>query len=358
MSAEAVSISILPADGILSDMRTRRVVRFALGATVATGLAYLIGFELPFLVPILVAMLLGSSAPCPSLRAGFAFVAPVAVAAFVGVVLTRYFLQFAVIFLLIEFLVLYQIFYALAGGAAPLRMVWLLIAAMLIPLMGQASIGLSVGVAIGLVEGAAIAIGATWLSFGLLPDLPVPDSAPVGGLDAKPANQVPPPEARAAFARRALTILFPVLALFFVMGWTSHAVILIYAALLSLSPSFAAGWKQGKGMIAGNLIGGVTAIVFYQILIVWPSISIFLLLTFVTGLVFANIIFSARPIAPLFKTGFNAVMLLVGMSVASTSADASSNFYTRIVQIMLAVVYVAAASGWLEYLQRKRVNPA
>lgn len=358
MSAEAVSTSTLPADGILSDIRTRRVVRFALGATVSTGLAYLIGFELPFLVPILVAMLLGSPAPCPSLRAGIAFVAPVAVAAFLGVVLTRYVLQFALIFLLIEFLVLYHIFYALAGGAAPLRMVWMLIAAMLIPLMGQASIGLSVGVALGLVEGAMIAIGATWLSFGLLPDLSVPDTALTGGLDAKPAKQIPPTEARAAFAGRALTVLFPMLILFFVMGWTSQAVILLYAALLSLNPSFAAGWKQGKGMIAGNLIGGVTAIVFYQVLIVWPSISIFLLLTFVTGLVFAEVIFSDRPSAPLFKTAFNAVMLLVGMSVASTDADASSNFYTRIVQIMLAVVYVAAASGWIEYLQRKRVKSA
>ena len=358
MSVEAVSTSTLPADGLLTDIRTRRVVRFAIGATVSTGLAYLIGFELPFLVPILVAMLLGSPAPCPSLRAGIAFVVPVAVAAFLGVVLTRYFLQFAAIFLLIEFLVLYHIFYALAGGAAPLRMVWLLIAAMLIPLMGLESMGLSVGVALGLVEGAAIAVGATWLSYGLLPDPPFPDSAATGVLDTKPAKQVPPPEARAAFAYRAITVLFPLLALFFVMGWTSYAVILLYAALLSLNPSFAAGWKQGKGMIAGNLIGGVTAIVFYQILIVWPSFSIFLLLTFVTGLVFANIIFSARPIAPRFKTAINAVMLLVGMSVAITGADASSKFYTRIVQIMLAVVYVAAASGWLEYLQRKRVNPA
>ena len=46
------------------------------------------------------------------------------------------------------------------------------------------------------------------------------------------------------------------------------------------------------------------------------------------------------------------------MTVAKTGAEASSEFYMRIAQIMLAVVYVAAASGWLEYLQRKRVNPA
>lgn len=358
MSAEAVSTSTISAAGILSDVRTRRIVRFSLGATLATGMAYLIGFELPFLVPILAAMLLAPPASCPSFQAGVAFVGPVAVAAFLGVVLTRYVLQYPLIFLLIEFLVLYRIFYALAGGAAPLRMVWLLIAALIVPLMGLDSIGLSIGVAIGLVEGAAIAVSVVWLSHGLLPEPPVPESAHAGGLDAKPAKQVPPPEARAAYANRAVMVLFPVLVLFFFKGWTDQAVILMYAALLSLQPSFAAGWNQGKTMIGGNLVGGVTAILFYNLLLVRPTIGTFLLLTFVTGLVFGELIFSDRPVAPLFKTAFNAVILLVGMSVAITGADASSKFYTRIAQIILAVVYIAAAFGWLEYLQRKRVKAA
>ena len=342
--------------GLLSDVRSRRVLRFAVGITLSTALAYLIGFELPFLVPILVAMLLGAPAPGPSFRAGVAFVAPIAVAAFVGVLLTRYLLQYRVIFLLIEFLVLWLIFYGLAGGAAPLRMVWLLIAALLIPLMGTASIGLSVGIALGLVEGAIIALVSTWLSFGLLPDSPEHPATVTGGLDAKPAKQVPPPEARAAFARRSLLVLYPLMLLFFVMGWTDQAVVLLFAALLSLLPSFAAGWKVGKNMIVGNLIGGVVAIVFYQLLLVWPSINAFLLLTFLSALIFAEVIFSDRPVAPLFKTGFNTVLLLVGMSVTIVGTDASSKFYTRIAQIMLAVIYVAAAFGWLEFLERKRMT--
>ncbi len=355
MSAE-LAAPISAKEGLFAVVRARRVVRFAIGITLSTVLAYLIGFELPFLVPILVAMLLGSPAARPSFRAGVAFVAPIAVAVFLGVLLTRYVLQYRLIFLLIEFLVLWWIFYGLAGGAAPLRMVWLLIAALLIPLMGTASIGLSVGIALGLVEGAIIALISTWLSFGLLPDAPADQQPVTGGLDAKAAKQVPPPEARAAFARRSLIVIFPVLVLFFVNGWIDKAVILLFAALLSLLPSFAAGWKVGKDMILGNLIGGVAAIVFYQLLLIRPSFTTFALLTFVSALLFAEIMFSDRPRAPLFKTAFNALLLLVGMSVAITGADASSKFYTRIAQIMLAVTYVAAAFGWLEYLQRKRTT--
>ena len=356
MSAEGVALATREPTRILAEPRTRRIVRFALGTTIGSGFAYLIGFELPFLVPILIAMLLASPAPRPTVRSAAAFVLPVAAGAFVGVVLTRYLLQYPGIFLLVEFLVLYRIFYALAGGANPLRMVWLLIAALVIPLVGMASIGLAIGVAFGLVYGALISVGVTWFAHVLLPDLPGPDQG-TGG-EAPAAKPAPPPAARAAYARRSLTVLFPMLLLFMAFSLTSDAVILVYAGLLSLLPSFAAGWKQGKGMITANLIGGAVAIVFYNLLIVIPSIGMFLLLTLLVGLTFGDVIFSDRPIAPVIKSAFNAVVLLVGMSVTITGADAASKFYTRIAQIILAVAYVAVAFGFLEYLQRRRVKKA
>jgi hypothetical protein len=358
MSAEGATLASSAPVRILADQHSRRIVRFALGTTIGSGFAYLIGFELPFLVPILIAMLLASPAPRPTLRTAAAFVVPVAAGAFVGVVLTRYFLQYEGIFLLIEFLVLYRIFYSLAGGANPLRMVWLLIAALIIPLVGMASIGLAIGVALGLVDGALIAVGVTWFAHVLLPDLPLSGRGGAAGADAKPAKQPPPPAARAAYARRSIIVLFPMLLVFFFLALTSEAVILVYAGLLSLLPSFAAGWNQGKSMITANLIGGIVAIVFYNLLVVMPSFGVFLLLTLVVGLTFGDTIFSDRPIAPVIKSAFNAVVLLVGMSVTITGADAASKFYTRIVQIILAVVYVAAAFGFLEYLQRKRVKKA
>lgn len=335
------------------DERSRRILRFSIGVTIGTGFAYLSGFKLPFLVPILIAMLLTSPAPRPTLRAGLSFVLPVAAGAFVGVLITRYFLQYRVMFLLVEFLVLYRIFYALAGGAKPLRMVWLLIATLLIPLMGLASMSLSVGVAIGLVKGAAIAVFVVWLSFGLLPDPPASETAQ--GAPSAPPKKQAPAAARAAYARRSLAVVFPVVVVFYYLALTSDAVILLYIGLLALSPNFAAGWKSGKSMIKGNLIGGLVAIVFFELLVVYPTLAMLVLLTLVVGLTFGDVIFSTRPIAPVFKTAFNAVMILVGFSLTD---DASAKFSTRIVQITMAAVYVAVAFGFLEYLQRKRVKKA
>ena len=244
MSAEGVALATRASPRILVDPRSRRIVRFAVGTTIGSGFAYLIGFQLPFLVPILIAMLLASPAPRPTVRSGAAFVLPVAAGAFVGVVLTRYLLQYQGIFVLVEFVVLYRIFYGLAGGANPLRMVWLLIAALVIPLVGMASIALAIGVAFGLVYGALISVGVTWFAHVLVPDLPGTDQERAA--EARAAKPTPPPSARAAYARRSLTVLFPMLLVFMYFSLTSMAVILVYAGLLSLLPSFAAGWKQGK----------------------------------------------------------------------------------------------------------------
>ena len=163
-----------------------------------------------------------------------------------------------------------------------------------------------------------------------VPDLPGADQGRAA--EARAAKPTPPPAARAAYARRSLTVLFPMLLVFMYFSLTSDAVILVYAALLSLLPSFAAGWKQGKAMITANLI---------------EQFLIHLLVIIQRDL---------RPIAPVIKSAFNAVVLLVGMSVTITGADAASKFYTRIAQIIMAVVYVAVAFGFLEYLQRKRVK--
>ena len=352
-ATRSVAASRAPFRRLGLDARTRRVLRFSVGVTVGSGFAYLIGFELPFLVPILIALLLATPAPRPTLRTAAGFIVPVALGAFLGVVLARYVLRYPGIFLSLELLVLYRIYYALAGGAAPIRMVWLLIAALIIPLVGTVSIALAAGVALGLVYGAIIAVGVTWFAHVLVPDLPESRDEPTAPPAVRP---VPPAAARAAYARKTLIVVFPVLVTFFYLGLTSDAVVLVFIGLLSLMPSFAAGWKQGKGLILGNLIGGAGAIIFYNLLVAYPNIGMFLLLTLVTALLFSDIIFSDRPTAPLFKTAFNAVVLLVGMSITITGVDASSKFYQRIAQIMIAVVYVAVAFGFIEYFQRNRVK--
>jgi hypothetical protein len=277
----------------------------------------------------------------------------VAVAGTLGVVITRLFLDYPLVMLLIEFLVLFRAYYALWSGTSPLFVVWMIIAATLIPLIGFTSLALSVGIAVGLVEGAAIAMFVVWIAHDLFPD-PPPDPPIAGPAPVK--KEPPPPEFRAAKALLSTAVVFPLLVVIYALNMTGGALVLMFTAILSLQPSFAAGWQMGKGMIQGNLIGGAVAILIYNVLFVLPTFGFFILLMLLAGLVFGRVIYSDHPLAPLFKTGFNTVAILVGMSVAIESVEAGSKFYERIVQVMLAVFYVVAAFGIIERVTRERVE--
>jgi hypothetical protein len=329
-----------------------RSVRFALAATISTFMAYASGFELPFLVPVLASGFFAKPMPRPDMRTALGLIIVISGASFLGLVLARYLLPYPEIFLLVAFLVLFRIFYFKAGGGSPLVVVFLLVGVTVIPIVALDSLALGTGIAKALAAGSVMVIGSVLLTYGLMPD---PTSWQVRSAAAAATAPVPSPSERLRTAMLSTGVVFPIFAVFYMLGLTSALLVLVFIAMLSLVPSFTVGKEAGKAMIAGNIIGGLGSLVFYNMLIVYPSFMFFLPLTFAAGLIFARVIYSGRPTAPLFATGFNTVMLMVGMSVAFAGTEAMSKFYERIFQIMLAVGYVIAAFGFLEALSRKRL---
>lgn len=330
-----------------------RSVRFALAATISTFMGYAGGFQLPFLVPVLASGFFAKPAPRPDLRTALGLIVVISGASFFGVILARFLLPYPHIFLLVAFLVLFRILYFKAGGGSPLVVVFLLIGITVVPVLALESMELGVGIAKGLAAGSVLVIASVLLTYGLMPDLPTWQARAAA---VAAAAEVPSPRQRTQTAMLSTGVVFPIFAVFYLLGWTSSLLVLVFIALLSLVPSFTVGKAAGKAMIAGNLIGGVGSLVFYNLLIVYPSFNFFLPLTFAAGLIFARNIYSGRPTAPLYATGFNTVMLMVGMSVAFEGTEAMAKFYTRMFQILLAVGYVVAAFGFLELLARKRIS--
>ena len=338
---------------LVADERAYRIVRFALAATIATLVGYASGFELPFLVPVLASGFFAKPSPRPSLRIGLGVIVVISGASLMGLVLARLLLPYPHIFLLVAFLVLFRIFYMKAGGGSPLVVVFLLIGITVIPIVALESMALGTAIAKALAAGSVMVIGTVFLTYGLMPDLPE-WQAKVAAAAAAP---VPSLSEQARTAMLSTGVVFPVFAAFYMLGMTSSLLILVFIAILSLVPSFRAGKAAGHALITGNLIGGLGSLVFYNMLIVYPSFVFFLPMTFAAGLIFGRKIYSGRPSAPLFATGFNTVMLMVGMSVAFEGTEAMAKFYTRIFQIMLAVGYVVAMFWFLELLARKRATP-
>ena len=148
----------------------------------------------------------------------------------------------------------------------------------------------------------------------------------------------------------------PVFLVFHFFEWTGGILILIFVALLSMQPAFAKGFKAGGALILGNVIGGFAAIVMFELLVIVPAYAFMLLLMLLSGLFFGSRLISSKPKAPLYGMAYSTLLLVIGSTTTSTTGDATVKVYSRIIQMMVAVVYVVAAFGLIDRYRRARDN--
>jgi uncharacterized membrane protein YccC len=348
MSAESAAAQSTAAT---TDLRLVRTVRYAAGTTLAVALAMGIDWQLAYLTPVLALMFLAPPAQRPNPNKLVGFIGIVAVASMAGVAMSGTILMYPVAFLLLEGLILFLLFYRHARGAPPMLTMWLMIAVTVIPVVALQSMDLTLAVAQGLVVGAAVAVAVVWIAYALIPD---PADAEPGASAATGAKEKPAPPSRERCISGATVntiVVFPVVALFLYLGLTS-VLILVFVALLSMQPDLATGKKAGKALIVGNLIGGVAAIIVFELLVMVPELYFLLLLTLIVGLSFGGRLFSGSPTGPLFGQAYS-TMLLVVLSATSAFGEADAKAWTRVLQIITAVVYLVAAHAAVRSLVGK-----
>jgi len=348
MSAEAVAAT-LPAGGAEA-ARMRRILRFSVGVTLTIALATAIAWPVSFLSAVLIGLLLSSPNPL-SLRAGFAFVAVVAIAMALSVMLAALLVPYPLVFIAITGLLLFRIFFSASGGGNPLAVLWMIIGLLLVPLLTMSApiAGLLIGVWITF--GAAVAVGIALVVQALIPEPPADPAGPA------PASAGGAPDTRARFRAAAISTLaiMPLMVLFYIFQLTQHVVVLIFAAILSITASSTAGSKMGVGLLVANIGGGVLTLVIYNLLVAAPDLPFFVALMFLTTLFVAQQRFSDKPTASLYGSALNTVIIVIG-SVTTSTAEADAKVYLRLIQIGLAVVYIVAAVGLLEALWPQRAD--
>jgi len=348
MSADS---AVAPA-AVSTELRTLRVMRYAVGSTITMAVAMGIDWQLSFLVPVLSLSFLATPDPCPTLKQGTTFVAIIAIAVLAAVLLARWLLAFPFVYVPFVGLVLFRIFYAKAGGESPLLIMWLLIALVVIPLVALLSPDIAIFVALGIPIGAAATVALIWLFYFIFPD---PEDVTAAALAASAPAPPPAPAPRERFRIAAETtlVVMPVFILFYTFKWTGSLLILVFIALLSSQPGFAKNYKAGGALVLGNVIGGAVAIVFFELLVLMPEYVFLILLTLLTGLIFGTQLFSGKKLAPLFGMAFSTVLLIIG-STTSGNAEAGAKVYTRVIQILVAVVYVVVAFGTIEAFRKPK----
>jgi len=320
--------------------KTREILRYAFGSAIIMGIAMGIGWPVSFLAPVLALMFLGSPAPSPTLKQGLGFVITIVIACGAGLLLTRSLLPYPLVFIPLIGLILLHVFYATAKQIPPFLKLFLLLTLSAIPFLGLQSMALASGFAMSLIFNGAATVILVWIVYGIFPDRNVPRQS-------KEAKKAVPPMSESKRFQSALIstiIVFPMLLLFFFFEWVSGLTTLIFIMILAMQPGFAKNFKAGGLLILANLAGGIGAIIAYELLVISPVFVFMLLLVILFGLIYGAGLFSDKPTAQLYGTAFSTFLIIIGMTTSGES-EAGAKVYTRIVLIMIAVIYVVVASG-------------
>jgi hypothetical protein len=320
------------------------VLRYAFGSAIIMLVAMGADYTLSYLTPVLALGFLSPGAKAPTLKSSAAFILIIAGASLAGVMFTRFFLDFPLVFLPLLVLAIFHIYYT--TSLQKMKM-WLIIALLLIPMVSLESSSLGNVVAVNLVINAFVAIALIGLVYFIFPA-------------AKPAleeNKVNATQTFSAMQRfhsalKKTMVVLPVLVLFFVFNWSNALLVLIFIVILSMNPA-TSNKKAGLAIIMANLGGGVAAIVAFNLLTIMPAFYFLGLLVLLGGLLFGNSLFSGKKAAPLFGMAFSTYLLILG-NVTSFRGEAGEAVWTRILQIGIVVIYVVIAFSVVDHFHFKK----
>ena len=323
---------------LVSDIRSKpqsiRVMRFAIGVTLAVAISSAINWPLAFLVPILTSVFLAMPMPMPGLKSGLTNMLYTISAFLVGIVFTLFLLPYPLAYIPMLALALFNLYYMLNRGGSFWFVLMSLLAILILPMLGNNNEGLAKGFAFGFVISGWATVLIVWLAYLLMPD-----QSGTPPLPKKPGLQKGFSLPAAQAALKSTVVVMPMAILFITFNLSNLLVVLIFTAIFTLAPNISKGKGAGINSLKSTLIGGAYAFIFYHLLVAVPEYHFFIALMFLTTLYFAGKIFSDNPSAQYYASAFSTLYILVNSSLGE-GADFTSAFILRFSFILLATIYV------------------
>jgi hypothetical protein len=256
----------------------------------------------------------------------------------VAILITRLFLPYPVVFILLISLAIFWISYWNNSGGNEFAITMLLVGLTVIPMLALLHHAVAEQFITGFLISCLLSIFITMIMHEIIPDNPTSS-----GDKTKEKNELKPKAMRVQLALLSTIILMPVMVFFFYADLSDAVLILAFIAILAQKPDLIIGMKGSKALLVGNTIGGAIAIVMFSLLVVVPTFSFLLMLFALIIVIFSRIIFSDNPLAPLYSMALTTVIILLASSTLG-EGDAGESFYTRIIQIGLACSYIVFAT--------------
>jgi len=354
MTPEVSQVSAAPlpaADDMATPLaRHRRTLRLALGTTVGFTTAEMLDWELSFLIPVFLVQLLAPPGHAPGLQQGVTIVLVLGLATGAAATLSTLLVDMPPLFAIVLGLVLFLTFVLQRSGRSPALGTLILVTFGVVPVVAVQAPELVPDIAFYLVRSGAVAVLWQWLLHALLPD---PEAAtprvPAPGGAATPPGGV----VRTALADTA--VLLPVLLVAMTLAIPAALVIILTVTAILTQHNIAGGRRVALGLLLGNLLGGITAMVAYQLLSAVPTLAFLTALLLLVSLVYARLIAGAASLAPLFVTGLVTFVIVFGMAVAPFLDEPGATLAIRVRNLAIACVYAFGALSLIGPPGRQRV---
>jgi hypothetical protein len=350
-SAAAAAIEEVPAVAVAEHPLAvhRLMLRLAVGTAGSFTLAEALDWELSFLISVLVVQLLAAMPAAPSLAQGVGVMAVFGATTYLALITSGLLAHMPVLLTIAVGAMLFVAFFLQASGRAGLVATLLLISFGIVPVVAVQSPDIASAIAFFIFRSGVVAVLWVWLVFALFPSV-----APPGAQRASVAAAPEPPEIMRRAAIDA-AILLPVIVL--AMTFSIPAVVLIVLTVTAVlrQHSLATGRRVALSLLLGNLLGGASALIAYNLLGAVPTLGFLASLLLLIGLLFSQRIARGGAAAPLFVTGLITFLILFGMGVAPLFDEPGATFAQRLFNIGVACVYAFAALALLDIgTQRER----
>lgn len=358
-SARAETSVANAVDAKRMDIASVRILRLALGTALCLLFSQVINWPMSFIAAVITMFVLALPLPAPKLSGGIKFILVFVVSIYAGLVFLPFMLNQRMVGILLLALALYHSFYYTARGGSPVLGTFATVGIALITSVGTVSVDAVLQVTGGLAIGAIVGVLFVWVAHAILPDsLAVPQALPAQG--AKAAAEQPDLEDARRSAFRSLAVVMPVI-LWFMLSSASatYAAFLIKVASMGQQAGIDQSRQVARSLIVSTFIGGVAAIIAWQVLSIWPSLVMYTLLVGLAGLVMGPRIFAGpgmHPAGATWSYGYLTMIVVLAPAVLDTQSGAAAGaaFWTRLEMFIWATVYGTGAVFVFDTLWRRK----
>ncbi|NCF15985.1 MAG: DUF2955 domain-containing protein [Gammaproteobacteria bacterium] len=329
------------------DVASTRVLRLALGTAISLWISQAVAWDLSFLAPVVTMFLLAMPLSRPKPKLFIVIVLALTLSIYASFVFLPLLLHQRLVGLLLLSLALFHCFYYTARGGTEAVGTLLTVGIAVTVAVGTVSVDALVSLAGGLFIGASAGAIVALLSHYALPDKLYDSPAKVS--DTPPEEkQINLPAARHD-AMRSLAVVLPILIWFAISSASAaNTPVMIKVAAMGQEVSRSSTRDAARSLIVSTLAGGLAATIAWQVLSVWPSLTMYVLLIAIAGLIFGRKIFEGRGLhseAATWSYAFLTMIVVLAPAVLDSSfgSAAGAAFYDRLFMFGWATLYAVIA---------------